>query len=124
MRLLYDARLPRSLALEADDNLKLERWTRGSVTDVELVHAAAADEYDGVILLDRDSLAQIDVQSAAREARVALIAVEADGPLEAKLRVQNNASRLRRALSAHDCLLVLANEVRPIPVDAQDVGSG
>ena len=124
MRLLYDARLPRSLALEVDATLELERWMGGSVTDAELVQAAASGDFVGVILLDRDSLSQVEVRTAAQEAGVALIAVEADGPLEAKLRVLKNSSRLRRSLSQHDCLLVLANEVRPMYFDAEDVDAG
>ncbi len=113
MRLLYDARFPRSLELEADHEIQLERWTGASITDVELVQKAANDGFAGIVFLDRDSLAQDEVRAAARDQGIALIAVEAGGPIEAKLRVLKNSSRLRRLLSQHDCLLVLANEVRP-----------
>ncbi len=84
------------------------------VTDVELVQTAADEQFDGVLFLDRDSLAQYDVQLTANSLGMALIAVEAGSPFEAKRRVLNNIMRLRRALARHDCLLILAAEVRPV----------
>ncbi|WP_419842996.1 hypothetical protein [Candidatus Poriferisodalis sp.] len=114
MRILYDARLPRGLEVEARGAVSLVRWTGDMVTDVELVQTAADEQFDGVLFLDRDSLAQYDVQLTANSLGMALIAVEAGSPFEAKRRVLNNIMRLRRALARHDCLLILAAEVRPV----------
>lgn len=114
MRFLYDAVLPQSLALEAPAETEFQRWDGSDVSDAELVRASGERGCRGVILWGRDSLQQADLRDTAQEAGVALVAVEAGNPIEAKQRILRNLSELRRKLAEHDCLLVLANEVRPI----------
>ena len=114
MRLLYDAVLPQSLFLEAPAGVEFERWDGPDVSDAELVRASGERGCRGVILWGRDSLQQADLRETARKAGVALVAVEAGDPIDAKQRILKNLSALRRKLADHDCLLVLANEVRPI----------
>ena len=114
MRLLYDAVLPQSLSLEAPAEVEFQRWDGSDVSDADLVRASEERGCRGVILWGRDSLQQADLRDTAQQAGVALVAVEADNPIEAKQRVLKNLSSLRRKLAEHDCLLVLANEVRPI----------
>ena len=111
--LLYDAVLPQSLSSEATGALRFVRWDQKEQPDMALVRMAAARNYRGVVFFERDSLQQPDLQEKARQAGVALIAVDAEDPIQAKERLINNSSRLRRALADHDCLLVLAREVRP-----------
>lgn len=113
VKLLYDASLPQSLADEARASVELERWDGGDVPDRELVRVAAERGYRGVILLGRDALNQSDLRAVAQEVAVALIAAATDDPIEAKQRVLNNLSALRRKLADHECLLVFAAEVRP-----------
>ena len=114
MRLLYDAVLPQSLAVEAPAAMELYRWEGADEVDTALVRAAANRGYRGVIFFDRSSLEQPGLRNVAEEVGVALVAVEASDPIEAKRRVLRNMPSLRRALADHDCLLVLANEVRPM----------
>ncbi len=114
MRFLYDAVLPQSLSLEAQTGVTFDRWDGSAVSDAELVRASAERGCRGVILWGRDSLQQADLRDTAQEAGVALVAVEADNPVEAKQRILRNLPALRRKLADHDCLLVLAGEVRPI----------
>ena len=120
MRLLFDARLPRDLAFEASGALEFVRWSGADVSDADLLRAAAQEQFAGVILLDRDSLAQADLRTTARAAGIALVAVAAEGPLEAKRRLVRNLASLHRALLESDCLLVLANEVRRLDFDVDD----
>ena len=115
MRLLYDAVLPQSLAEEAPVEVKLDRWTGGDEHDSALIHAAADRGYSGVLFYDRDSLDQTDLREIASRKGVALVAVEGRDPIEAKVRVLRHLTRIRRMLLDHDCLLVLANEVRTYP---------
>lgn len=128
MRLLYDSRLPQGLEFEARATpagtaVDLVRWSGGGISDAELIGVAAEDGFAGLVLLDRDSLSQADLRSTAQEMGIALIAVAAEDPLEAKQRLLRNLAALRRALLEHDCLLVLANAVRaqsePSEVDAE-----
>ncbi len=114
MRLLYDAVLPSSLALEAPVEWQLVRWDGSDVSDVELVGELHERGCRGVIFWGRESLQQADLTKTAREQGVALVAVEADDPIVAKQRILKNLPALRRGLGEHDCLLVLANEVRPV----------
>ena len=114
MRLLCDAVLPSSLAFEAPAETEFVRWDGSDVSDVELVRASAERGCRGVVFWGRDSLQQADLRETARQAGVVLVAVEADDPIVAKQRILKNLSALLRELSEHDCLLVLANEVRPV----------
>ena len=114
MWLLYDAVLPQSLADE-ERSFDLRRWEGTDVTDEDLVHAVSDQGGSGVIFLGRDSLEQPELRHVARELGVALVAVATDDPIEAKRRVLNNMNALRRLLDSEACLLILANEVRPIP---------
>ncbi|MCY3947962.1 MAG: hypothetical protein OXF61_02035 [Acidimicrobiaceae bacterium] len=129
MRLLYDSRLPQSLEFEAraapaGTAVDFVRWSGGGVSDAELIRAAAEDGFAGLVLLDRDSLSQVALRTTAREVGIALIAIAAEDPLEAKQRLLRNLAPLRRALLEHDCLVVLANAVRAqselSEVDAED----
>lgn len=114
MRLLYDAVLPSSLAFEAPAEAEFVRWDGGDVSDAELVRESGDRGFRGVVLWGRDSLQQADLPETAHEVGVALVAVEANDPIVAKQRILKNLSALLRELSEHDCLVVLANEVRHI----------
>ena len=115
MRLLYDAVLPESLAEEAPAGVTLDRWDGGEAPDTALIRAAASRGYWGVLFYGRDSLEQQELREVARKVGVVLVAVDADDPIDARGRVLHNCSRLRRMLADHDCLLVLAREVRDYP---------
>lgn len=115
MRLLYDALLPEILASESPAGVDLVRWNGGDATDAELVRESAIEGYRGVILWGRESLQQSDLQETAEAVGVALIAVEARDPVEAKQRILKNLAAVRKRLQEHDCLLVLSSEVRPAP---------
>ena len=113
MRLLYDAVLPQSLAEDTPQGTELVRWDGGEENDVALVRSAANRGYRGVILFERDSLEQPELREIARSVGVALVAVEADDPIQAKWRILNNLPHLQLALASHDCVLVLARAVHP-----------
>jgi len=115
VRFLYDAVLPQNLADEAPAGITLDRWDGGDEQDSALIRAAADRGYRGVLFYDRDSLEQPDLRRLASERGIALVAVEARDPIEAKVRVLRNFGRLRRLMVDHDCLLVLAREVREYP---------
>ena len=115
MRLLYDAVLPESLAEEAPAGVTLDRWDGGAEPDSALIRTAASRGYRGVLFYGRDSLEQQELREIARTVGVVLVAVDADDPIDARGRVLHNFSRIRRMLADHDCLLVLAREVRPYP---------
>lgn len=119
MRLLYDAVLPQTLALEAPDEFDLERWDGGEVSDAELVRAAADRECQGLILLGRDSLEQSDLRTVAREHGVGLVAVATNSPIEAKQRILNNLSAIASGLARHQCLIVFAASVRLLQGQSQ-----
>ena len=95
--------------------MRLDRWKGGDEHDSALIYAAADRGYSGVLFYDRDSLAQTDLREIASRKGTALVAVEASDPIEAKVRVLRHLARIRRMLVDNDCLLVLANEVRPYP---------
>lgn len=112
MRFLYDAVLPQNLAEEAPEGVTLDRWDGGAEQDSALIRTAADRGYRGVLFYDRDSLEQPDLRRLASERDIALVAVEARDPIEAKIRLLRNLPGIRRKLADHDCLLVLAQEVR------------
>ena len=112
MQLFYDAVLPQSLADEAPTGVTFVRWVGSDVDDVALVRAAAHKGCRAVLFYERDSLEQPDLRTIASEVGVALVAVDAEDPIEAKVRVLRNFARIRKMLANHDCLLVLAREVR------------
>ncbi|MYG94589.1 MAG: hypothetical protein F4138_06320 [Acidimicrobiia bacterium] len=114
MRFLCDAVFPQTLSSEAPAGVELVRWDGSDVSDVEFVRASGERGYRGVILWGRGSLRQADLRAIARESGVALVAVEADDPIDAKQRILKNLSGLRRQLDEHDCLIVLANKVCPV----------
>ena len=114
MRFLYDSVLPQSLAEEAPVGVTLDRWDGGDEQDTALIRAAAHRGYRGVLFYERDSLEQPELRRIASEKGVALVAVEATDPIEAKVRVLQNLPPLRRMLADHNCLLVLAREVRGV----------
>ena len=118
MRLLYDAVLPQSLAWEARPAMELHRWDGADEVDTELVRAAANRGYRGVIFFEQSSLDQPGLRQAAAEVGVALVAVKAEDPIEAKHRILRNIRSLSQALNAHDCILVLANKVRGMDDEA------
>ena len=114
MKLLYDAVLPQSLEREAPQWAELVRWTGQEESDLAVVQAAANAGHRGVIFFERDSLEQSSVREVARQKGVALVAVEAKDPIEGKLRVLHNLTSLQSVLAHHDCIIVMANSVRPI----------
>ena len=114
MKLLYDATLPQGLEREAPPWAELSRWRGRDEGDLEFVQAAANQGYRGVIFFERDSLEQPAVRELALEKGVALVAVEARDPILGMRRILKNLPGLQSALSNHDCILVMANSVRPI----------
>ena len=119
IRVLYDAVLPQSLAEDAPPGVQFLRWEGSARSDADLVEEAVRQGCRAVLLFERDSLQQPELLKAANEAGVVLAAVKASDPIEAKQRVLNNLSAFRRKLTGHDCLLVLANEVRPAGESSQ-----
>ena len=113
MLLLYDSVLPQNLADEAR-SLDLQRWDGADVPDKELVRFVSEQGGRGVVFLGRDSLEQPDLRRLANLLGVALIAVATDDPIEAQRRIVKNRNALRRVLDSENCVLVLANEVRPV----------
>lgn len=114
MKLLYDATLPHSLSVEAPQGVKLDRWKDTDSADVEIVQAAAARRYQGVIFLGRDSLYQLGIRNTAAEHSIALVAVEAQDPIEGKQRLLRNLPELTAALLDGGCVVVTANSVRSL----------
>ena len=112
MQILIDAILPGSLSDEAPPGVVFRRWKGGDVNDATLIREAAQKGYRAVLFYERDSLDQPDLRRIASDVGVALVAVKAVDPIEAKGRVLRNLPRLRKMLADHDCLLVLAREVR------------
>lgn len=112
MRFLYDAVLPQILSSEAPAGVEFVRWDGADVGDAQLVRISGERGYRGLMLWGRESLQQADLRTTAREAGVTLVAVEADNPIDAKQRILKNLPAIRREMQDHDCLLVLANEVR------------
>lgn len=121
MRLLYDSVLPQSLTDEVPPEVVLIRWSLGASDDAELVREALRQNCRAVVLFERDSLQQPGLRRAAADAGIALVAVEANDPVEAKQRLIRNMRSLREKLSDHDSLLVLASEVRPMSPLSEDV---
>ena len=115
MRFLYDAVLPENLAEEAPVGVTLHRWKGADEQDAALIRIAADRGYRGVLFFGRNSLEQRVLREIARKVGVVLVAVDADDPIDAKGRVLHNFSRLRRMMADHDCLLILAREVRGYP---------
>ena len=114
MKLLYDAVLPQTLEREVPRWAELVRWRGRDEGDLEILQAAANQGYRGVIFFEQDSLEQSAVREVARDKGVALVAVEARDPIEGKQRILRNLRGLESALVSHDCVVVLANSVRPI----------
>ena len=114
LRLLQDSVLPQNLVNEVSGGIHLERWDEGEASDIDLVRAAVARGCRGVLLYGRHALDQPGLRREAKQSGIALVAVEAADPIEAKQRILRNEEALRRKLADYDCLLVLAGEVRPL----------
>lgn len=114
MRLLVDALFPSSIESEAPPGTSLVRWAGADAADEDLVRSAAHDGYRGVVVLDRRSLQQPGLRELALELGVALVAIEAEDPVEAKDRLFRNIGGLRRELQSSGIVLVLSDEVRPV----------
>ncbi len=112
MKFLVDAVLPASLAAEAPAGVEFVRWSGGEDSDEELVRAAASAGARAVIFFDRNSLVQPGLVAIAEELGVALVAVDAPDPVEAKERILLHTGQLRRILHETQFALVLASEVR------------
>lgn len=114
LRILYDTVLPQSLAEDAPPEVQFLRWEGSASSDADLVGEAVKQDCRAVLLYERDSLQQPELLKVAYEAGVALAAVEATDPIDAKQRILNNLAALRRKLGENDRVLILANEVRAI----------
>ena len=112
MRFLVDAVLPATLLADAPAGIEYIRWEGADDEDEQLVRAAAKRGYRGVIFFDRNSLAQPGLVCLAEELGVALVAVDADDPIEAKERILLHTAQLRRKLADSNFVLILASEVR------------
>ncbi len=93
--------------------MRLVRWDGGDQNDIAIIYTAANKGYRGVLFYDQDSLQQPELRAIASEMSIALVAVKAKDPVEAKMRVLQNLTRIREMVADHDCLLVLARKVRP-----------
>jgi hypothetical protein len=113
VKLLVDSHFPATTAVEAPTGLELIRWTGGTAKDEDLVRKAADLRVRGLVLLDRRALQQPGLRELAEQLGVALVAVEAGDPIEAKERLLRNVDHLRKALALSNVVLLLAHEARP-----------
>ncbi|MCY3562210.1 MAG: hypothetical protein OXH20_13765 [bacterium] len=114
LRLLQDSQLPVGLSAEVGNEIELVRWDGGEASDTELIREAVERRCRGVLLVGRSSLDQPGLREEAKQSGIALIAVVADDPIEAKQRVVKNARSIRKALADSNAVLVFANEVRAV----------
>jgi hypothetical protein len=114
VRFLIDANFPSTLAAEAPAGVEMDRWDGSDETDEAVVRAAARDGYRGVVFLDRRSLDQPRLRQLALDLGVALVAVDASDPVEAKERLLANLNQLRSALLDSELVLVLNSEARAL----------
>lgn len=106
--------LPETVVTEAPPGVEVLRWSGGDVSDEDLLRAGAHEDVRAVVFLDRRSLYQPGLRELAAQLRVALVAIEADDPVEAKDRLFQNLDHVRKALNRCEVVLVLAHEARPI----------
>jgi hypothetical protein len=114
VRLLVDAMLPETVVTEAPPGVEVLRWSGGDVSDEDLLRAGAHEDVRAVVFLDRRSLYQPGLRELAAQLQVALVAIEADDPVEAKDRLFQNLDHVRKALNTCEVVLVLAHDARPI----------
>ena len=114
MKFLVDAALPATLAAEAPVGIVFERWEEPAVQDSDLIHYAAHHGLSGVIFCDRNSLKQPGLRQLAEELGIALVAIDASDPIQARDRLLRHIERIRSALTETKCVLVLSSEVRSL----------
>ena len=114
MKFLVDAALPATLATEAPIGIVFERWQEPAVQDSDLIRYAADQGLHGVIFSDRNSLMQPGLCQLAEELGIALVAIDASDPIQARDRLLRHIERIRSALNETKCILVLSSEVRPL----------
>ncbi len=118
VKLLVDATFPETVETEAPAGVEVLRWPGGEVSDEDLLRAGAHQGTRGVVFFDRRSLYQPGLRELAAELRLALLAVEADDPVDAKDRLLQNLAHVRKVLNTCEVVLILANEARPMSGDA------
>lgn len=113
MKFLVDAVLPATLNAEAPANISFERWKKPVAQDTELISHAAAEGFRGVVFFGRNSLEQPGIRQLAEESGIALIAIDASDPIQARDRLLSHIERIRTILNETRFVLVLASEARP-----------
>ncbi len=115
MRFLIDAVLPASLATEAPPGIDFERWEKTrDQKDNDLVYYAAKKGIRGVIFFGRNSLKQPGLRQLAEEKGIALVAIDASDPIQARERLLRHIIKLPSKLSENQFFLILASEVRGV----------
>lgn len=112
MRFLVDAVLPATLGTEAPAGVEFYRWNGTDDGDEQVVRFGAAKGCRGVIFFDRNSLSQPGLIGLSELLGIALIAVDATDPIEAKERILQHTTQLRRILNETQLVLILGSGVR------------
>ncbi len=113
MKLLIDTVLPATLTADAPAGIDFERWKKSDgQNDSDLLYYAAKEGFRGVVFLDRISLEQPGMRQLAKELGIALIAIDASDPIQARERLIRHSARLRRKLGESQFVLILGSEVR------------
>ena len=112
MKLLVDAILPETVVTEAPPGVDVRRWSHGDISDEDLLREGARQGVRAVVFFDRRSLYQPGLRELATQLGVALVAIDAAGPVEAKDRLFQNMDHLRNALMNSEAILVLAHQAR------------
>ena len=115
MKLLIDAVLPATLTTEAPAGVVFERWEKSEEqNDSDLVRYAAEKRMRGVVFFERNSLEQPGLRQLAEKLGVVLVAIDASDPIQAKVRLLRQITRVRSMLSEASFIHVLASEVRAV----------
>ena len=119
IQLLCDAGIPKIELYEMPADVAAAPW-RGndSTDDLALIEVAARSGYDGVVFMSGMVLRRQEVSGLAETLDIAVIAVDTDDPLEAKLRIIDCADRIPTLL-ADGARLVALKRLGPTEVDPE-----
>ena len=95
IRLLCDAGVPKIDLYEVPAGVTVVPWRGNDTTDdLELIEIAARSDYDGVVFMSGIVLHREEVRELTKTHDIAVIAVNSDDPLEAKLRIIDCAAKI------------------------------
>lgn len=117
VKLLVDSMLPETVESEAPPGVEVIRWSQGEASDEDLMRAGARAGARAVVFLDRRSLYQPGLRELSNQLGVAIVAIEAHDPIEAKERLFLNLDRVRKVLTVSQAVLVLAHEAKLVVDD-------